>query len=512
MILDVLAAHGIAVRNRLQLGPTNIVRAAILAGQIDIYPEYTGNGALFFHMEKDPVWKSRARGYAEIAKLDREKNHLIWLAPAPADNTWVIAVRQDLARRDHLATMSDFARWVNGGGRIKLAASAEFVESPSALPAFEASYGFRLSDRQLLTLAGGNTSATLRAAAEGMSGVDAAMAYGTDGAIAALGLVALADDKGAQIVYAPAPVVRAAVLRQYPQIAGLLDPVFAGLTLATLQRLNAAIAVDGEDAGIGRRCLSEIAASTAVTSPADPATRRPALGLPIGVRNPVLLVLVIVAAAAAVAAGFVALAPNRLVSGRPIGLLSAAGAAPSIGIAALGALLLAAALLPPRKPVQAAAALLAALLLLSTLAAAGDAASTIAAAVGPAARVSLGAAFWTIAACASLAIVDQLQRLRAGPALRLLGRPRHRRGVRGAGADRDVRPAVDRPRIRDPAPPLRRGAGPAYRAGRGVARDRHWRSAFRSGSPRFGCRDCKARSSPCSIRCRRCRRSRCSGC
>ena len=249
MILDVLAAHGIAVRNRLQLGPTDIVRAAILAGQIDIYPEYTGNGGLFFHMEKDPVWKSRSRGYAEIARLDREKNHLIWLAPAPADNTWVIAVRRDLARHDHMATMSDFARWVNGGGRLRLAASAEFVESPSALPAFEASYDFHLSDRQLLTLSGGNTSATLRAAAEKMSGVDAAMAYGTDGAIAALGLIALTDDKGAQIVYAPAPVIRAAVLQRYPQIAGLLAPVFASLTLATLQRLNAAIAVDGEDAG-----------------------------------------------------------------------------------------------------------------------------------------------------------------------------------------------------------------------------------------------------------------------
>ena len=59
-------------------------------------------------------------------------------------------------------------------------------------------------------MSGGNTAATLRAAAEGMSGVNAAMAYGTDGALAALGLVALRDDKGAQIVYAPAPVVRAA--------------------------------------------------------------------------------------------------------------------------------------------------------------------------------------------------------------------------------------------------------------------------------------------------------------
>lgn len=248
MILEMLKKHGIAVRDRLQLGPTNIVRAAILAGQIDIYPEYTGNGALFFHMENDSVWKNWAKGYAQVAALDRAKNHLIWLAPAPANNTWVIAVRKDLAQRAHLKTMSDFARYVKEGGDIYLAASAEFVESPSALPAFERTYGFRLNDRQLLTLSGGNTSATLRAAAEGMSGVNAAMAYGTDGAIAALGLVALEDDKAAQIVYAPAPVVREAVLRQYPQIPGLLDPVFKSLTLATLQQLNAKIAVDGEDA------------------------------------------------------------------------------------------------------------------------------------------------------------------------------------------------------------------------------------------------------------------------
>jgi osmoprotectant transport system substrate-binding protein len=248
MILEVLKKHGIAVRDRLQLGPTNIVRAAILAGQIDIYPEYTGNGALFFRMENDPVWKSWAKGYAQVAALDRAKNRLVWLAPAPANNTWVIAVRKDVAQRAHLKTMSDFARYVNGGGDIYLAASAEFVESPSALPAFERTYGFRLKDQQLLTLSGGNTSATLRAAAEGMSGVNAAMAYGTDGAIAALGLIALEDDKAAQIVYAPAPVVREAVLRQYPQIPALLDPVFKSLTLATLQRLNAKIAVDGDDA------------------------------------------------------------------------------------------------------------------------------------------------------------------------------------------------------------------------------------------------------------------------
>ena len=249
MIVALLEAHGLTVENKLQLGPTNIVRAAILAGQIDIYPEYTGNGALFFHLEEDPVWKDWARGAAEIATLDRETNHLVWLAAAPANNTWVIAARRDLAERHGLKTMGNFANYLAQGGHIKLAASAEFVESPSALPAFEATYGFRLSDAQLLTLSGGNTSATLRAAAEGMSGVNAAMAYGTDGELAALGLTALADDKGAQVVYAPAPVVREGVLQQRPEIATLLDPVFATLSLETLQKLNAEIAVEGEDAG-----------------------------------------------------------------------------------------------------------------------------------------------------------------------------------------------------------------------------------------------------------------------
>jgi len=249
MIVSLLQAHGFAVENKLQLGPTNIVRAAILAGQIDIYPEYTGNGALFFHREDDPAWRDQQRGAAAVATLDHDKNRLVWLAPAPANNTWVIAVRRDLAERHSLKTMGDFANYLAAGGRIKLAASAEFVESPSALPAFEAAYGFKLSDAQLLTLSGGNTSATLRAAAEGMSGVNAAMAYGTDGALAALGLVALEDDKGAQVVYAPAPVVRESVLQQHPEIAAVLGPVFATLTLETLQQLNAEIAVEGGDAG-----------------------------------------------------------------------------------------------------------------------------------------------------------------------------------------------------------------------------------------------------------------------
>lgn len=247
LIAVLLRRNGIEVTDKIQLGPTPIVRRALLAGQIDIYPEYTGNGAVFFARETDPVWHDGALGYEEVKKLDREQNNLIWLAASPANNSWAIAVRDDFAKAEKLATMEDFAAYIRRGGRIKLAASAEFVESPGALPAFETAYGFKLARNQLLSLVGGNTAATIRAAAEGISGVNAAMAYGTDGALAALGLVILADDKGAQTVYRPAPVIRATVLALHPTIATILDPVFRSLTLERLQALNAKIAVDGDD-------------------------------------------------------------------------------------------------------------------------------------------------------------------------------------------------------------------------------------------------------------------------
>jgi len=248
LIAITLEANGIPVTRRIQLGPTEIVRKAILAGQIDIYPEYTGNGALFFKLERDPVWRDPDAGYARVKALDRERNGLVWLTPAPADNTWEIAVRRDLADGSHLASLADFARYVRGDGEVKLAGSSEFVNSPNALPAFEKAYGFTLRRRQMLVLAGGDTAATLRAAADGTDGVNAAMAYGTDGALATLGLVTLADDKHVQVVYRPAPVIRAAVLDRNPTIPALLGPVFSDLSLAALRELNAKIAVDGFDA------------------------------------------------------------------------------------------------------------------------------------------------------------------------------------------------------------------------------------------------------------------------
>lgn len=249
IILQVLDSHGVKTVNKIQLGTTPVVRGAITSGELDIYPEYTGNGAFFFKQENDPAWKNAQQGYDKVKKLDAEQNKLIWLTPAAANNTWTIAVRQDLAQKNKLTSLADLSRYLKDGGTFKLAASAEFIERPDALPAFEKAYQFKLNQEQMLSLAGGDTAVTIKAAAQQTSGVNAAMAYGTDGPVAALGLQTLTDPKGVQPVYAPAPVVREAVLKAYPEMPQWFEPVFKALDEKTLQELNAQIAVEGLDAG-----------------------------------------------------------------------------------------------------------------------------------------------------------------------------------------------------------------------------------------------------------------------
>ena len=128
MIVQVLEHAGLPVENKLQLGPTKIVRTALTSGEVDIYPEYTGNAGFFFSVDSDPAWKKAETAYEKAKALDAA-NKIVWLTPAPANNTWAIAVRKDLADANKLATLDDFGKWVAGGGKVKLAGSAEFVES-----------------------------------------------------------------------------------------------------------------------------------------------------------------------------------------------------------------------------------------------------------------------------------------------------------------------------------------------------------------------------------------------
>jgi osmoprotectant transport system substrate-binding protein len=245
MIRLLLDAHGIPTVDRTRIGATPVVRQALLAGEIDLYVEYTGNAGLFFNDATDPAWKDLEQGYALGSRLDYAAHRIVWLTPAPASNAWALAVRADVAQAYHLRTMSDFGRWVSGGGHVVLICSAEFANA-GTLRSLESTYGFTLRSSQLIVLAGGETAATIAAAAAGTNGANTAMVYGTDGGIAAAHLQILEDDRHAQPVYAPVPVIRENALRQYPQIATIVKPLMESLDRETLQQLNARVQINGE--------------------------------------------------------------------------------------------------------------------------------------------------------------------------------------------------------------------------------------------------------------------------
>jgi len=245
MILLMLNADGIATVDRTRIGATPVVRKALLAGEIDLYVEYTGNAGLFFNDSADPAWKDLVKGYELGARLDYAANRIVWLTPARASNAWALAVRRDVALAQHLKTMSDFGRWVASGAHVVLACSAEFANA-GTLRSLERTYGFTLRSDQLIVLAGGETSATIRAAAAGTNGTNTAMVYGTDGGIAAASLQVLEDDRHDQPVYAPVPVIREAVLKAHPQIAQIVKPLMDSFDRETLQQLNARVQVNGE--------------------------------------------------------------------------------------------------------------------------------------------------------------------------------------------------------------------------------------------------------------------------
>ena len=250
MMLKLLDYHGVPVEDKTSFSATSVIRKAMIQGQIHLYPEYTGNGAFFFQMESSPVWKDFQKGYEKVKELDYKKNKLLWLKPAKADNTWAIAVRKDLSQKEKIFSLSDLSAYLKKGGYFKLAASEEFIESPAALPAFQKAYGFTLNSKQILAFSGGNTATTEKAAALNQNGVNACMAYGTDGGLASFDLVVLSDPMQVQPVYAPSAVLTEEMSKRYPKIKPNVEKLFESLTGDLLRKLNEKVALQGVPAPV----------------------------------------------------------------------------------------------------------------------------------------------------------------------------------------------------------------------------------------------------------------------
>lgn len=244
---------GFEVTDRTNLGGTAVNRDALEAGEIDTYPNYTGTAISNWY--RDIEWAQEAipadasgnayASYAWVSSLDAALFDLIWLRPAPANNTYALAVTAQFAEENDLETVGDLADYINEGNFVRIAAGDEFAQRPDGLPAFYETYGFELSEDQLLVIAGATPAQTEQALAQGSNDVNVAMAYGTDGALQAYNFVVLDDPDGAQPVFQPTPVFRGEVIRAYPQIAGVLNPIFATFDNETLQGLNAQVEVDG---------------------------------------------------------------------------------------------------------------------------------------------------------------------------------------------------------------------------------------------------------------------------
>ena len=247
MMVQLLRAAGIEVIDRTEFGTPDILRMALVAGEVDLVLDYTGSGQYYHEVDSTDVWSDAQAGYERTRELDLP-NDIYWLAPASANNTEGLAVRRAFAQEHDLRTVQDLADYANAGSPVKLITSSSFAENVKGLQGMEEAYGFRLRADQLIVLASGNTSEMLKALFEQRDGVNVSLVYGTDGALSQMDLVVLEDPKSIPPVYLPAPVVRGETLRAYPEIEEILKPLFESLTLETLQRLNAQVAFEGRPA------------------------------------------------------------------------------------------------------------------------------------------------------------------------------------------------------------------------------------------------------------------------
>ena len=244
MMVLLLRDAGFEVRDMTEFGTPDILRQALLSGEVDLVLDYTGSGQ-YYHETSQDVWSSAEAGYQETRRLDIEVNDIYWLTPSPANNTEGLAVTRAFAQEKNIQSIGDLADYVNAGGDIKLICASAFAENVKGLIGFEEAYGFRLNADQLIILASGNTAEMLKALYEGRDGVNVSLVYGTDGALSDMGLVVLEDPKSIPPVYQPAPVLRGEVYRAYPEIEEILKPLFLSLTLETLQELNAKVTYQG---------------------------------------------------------------------------------------------------------------------------------------------------------------------------------------------------------------------------------------------------------------------------
>jgi glycine betaine/choline ABC-type transport system substrate-binding protein len=221
------------VERRFYLAGTFICHQAILAGRIDIYPEYTGT-ALTAVLKQQPS-SDKQEVYRRVKQGYESKFGLSMGPPLGFDDTFAMVIRGEDARQLHLKTLSEAAvftpKWRAGFGY-------EFMERPDGYKGLVASYGLRFAEAPRIMDLGLIT----RALKERQ--VDIIAGNNTDGLIPALDFVVLEDDHHYFPPYEAVAILRGEMLKNHPEVGTALGELSGAISDDDMRRLN--YAVDGQ--------------------------------------------------------------------------------------------------------------------------------------------------------------------------------------------------------------------------------------------------------------------------
>jgi len=235
MYAQLLEKAGFSVTRKLNLGGTPVAQAAIVKGDIDLYPEYTSTGLLTV-LKQNPI-QDPQQIYQAVKTGYEQQFKLTWLTPSPFNDTQALAMTQAGSEKYGIKTYSDLA---TKAPQLILGGPAEFLEREDGLKALQKAYGgFQFKDTKQL----GTGSLRYQALLDGQ--IDVVVAFGTDGQIKGDNLALLQDDKTFYPIYNVAPVIRMDTLQKYPAVADILNKLAPYLTDSVMSGLN--WEVDGPD-------------------------------------------------------------------------------------------------------------------------------------------------------------------------------------------------------------------------------------------------------------------------
>lgn len=230
VMAQALEARGVAVDRKLNLGGSFVCHAAMVAGELDLYPEYTGTAHTAILKEKPRSDAAAVR--AAVAAAYQKRWDLVWAPPLGFENTFALVVRGDDARARGLRTISDLA---SKAPEFRAGFGYEFMERADGFPGLARAYGLAFRERPLEMDLG-----LLYPALESRR-VDVVAGNSTDGLIATIGGFVLQDDRRYFPPYEAAFVVRGPVWRSRPEVGAVLRSLAGRLDAAKMRAWNAEI-------------------------------------------------------------------------------------------------------------------------------------------------------------------------------------------------------------------------------------------------------------------------------